>query len=336
MKRNHNDSRMLLKLGAAVLAGILLLSGVYKFGRWFETRIEKEVRGDYRSRYAQEELLEYEGETYRQRKNLTTILIMGIDRTEETPVQRGVRRGGQADFLRLLVIDRDSKTVSQVAIDRDTMTPITIFGVLGERSGVRTAQISLSHGFGDGQEQSCQLTKEAVSNLLLQSPVDFYAALDMSGISVLNDFLGGITVTLEDDFSEEDASMTPGKTITLHGKQAEWFVRDRHHMKEKTNQSRMKRQEQYLAQVIDVMTDKQRENPNFIGEVYDVISPYMVTDISRGQMLNEAAVMKDYGVSEAIHIDGVHKIGADGFMEFWVDEEALTKLIVELFYIPVE
>ena len=238
--------------------------------------------------------------------------------------------------MRLVVIDRDSKTVSQVAIDRDTMTPITIFGVLGERSGVRTAQISLSHGFGDGQEQSCQLTKEAVSNLLLQSPVDFYAALDMSGISVLNDFLGGITVTLEDDFSEEDASMTPGKTITLHGKQAEWFVRDRHHMKEKTNQSRMKRQEQYLAQVIDVMTDKQRENPNFIGEVYDVISPYMVTDISRGQMLNEAAVMKDYGVSEAIHIDGVHKIGADGFMEFWVDEEALTKLIVELFYIPVE
>lgn len=334
--RHKEKRKLLFQMSVIAVTVVMILYGLYKFGRWFETRNEAEVRGDYRSRYAQEELLEYGGKKYRLRKNMTTILLMGIDRVNDAPVENGVRKGGQSDFLRLLIIDHENKGVSQIAIDRDTMTPIEILGVLGERSGMRTTQVSLSHAFGDGQEQSCGLTKNAVSNLLLQTPIDFYVALDMSGISVLNDFLGGITVTLEDDFSAEDASMTMGATITLRGKQAEMFVRERRNTGEKTNESRMKRQEQYVSQMIEIITKKQRENQNFIGELYDVISPYMVTDISRGQMLNEAAVMRNYAISEAVHIQGSHKIGSDGFMEFWADEEELKKLIVELFYTVIE
>lgn len=334
--RHRDNRKVFFQLGAIVIIVGLLLGGIYKFGRWFETHNEPEVRGDYRSRYAQEGLLEYRGKNYRPRKNMTTILVMGIDRVGDSPVEHGARRGGQADFLRLLIIDRENKNVSQIAIDRDTMTPITILGVLGERSGMRTAQISLSHAFGDGRDESCRLTKEAVSNFLLQTPIDFYMAMDMSGISVLNDFLGGVTVTLEDDFSEEDASMTMGKTITLHGDQAELFVRGRRNIGEKTNESRMKRQEQYLSQMMKIIVERQQQDPNFIGEMYDAVAPYMVTDISRGQMLNEAAVMREYSIAEAVHIVGSHKIGTDGFMEFWAEEDELKKLIVDLFYTAIE
>src|SRR5699024_12834204 len=63
------------------------------------------------------------------------------------------------------------------------LTPITILGVLGNPSGMRTAQISLSHGFGDGGAQSCELTVEAVSNLLLGEKIDFYVAMNLDGIS---------------------------------------------------------------------------------------------------------------------------------------------------------
>ena len=63
----------------------------------------------------------------------------------------------------------------------------------------RTERISLSHCFGKGKEDSCQLTVEAVSNLLYDVPVDFYIALNLDGISELNDLLGGIEVTLEID-----------------------------------------------------------------------------------------------------------------------------------------
>ena len=66
------------------------------------------------------------------------------------------------------------------------MTPITILGVLGNRSGVRTAQICLAHSFGDGGAQSCELMAEAVSNLLLGSQIDYYIAMSLDGISAVS------------------------------------------------------------------------------------------------------------------------------------------------------
>ncbi len=38
--------------------------------------------------------------------------------------------------------------------------------------------------------------------------IDFYLAMSLDGISVLNDLAGGVTVTLEDDFSAADPAMT--------------------------------------------------------------------------------------------------------------------------------
>ena len=210
-----------LKAAAAAVGFAVALVLLYQAGRWLETRnANPEARGDLSQRPVQGETIEVDGVAYRQRTGLTTVLLMGIDRDADVEPS-GSRNGGQADFLRLLVIDANSETVTQVAIDRDTMTPITTLGVLGNRSGVRTAQVSLSHGFGDGGAQSCELTVEAVSNLLLGTEIDFYAAMNLDGISVLNDAVDGVTVTLEDDFSALDPAMTAGTTLTLRGDQAE-------------------------------------------------------------------------------------------------------------------
>lgn len=51
----------------------------------------------------------------------------------------------------------------------------------------------------------------------LGESVDFYVAMNMDGISELNDLAGGVTVTLEDDFSSIDPAMTKGTTLTLPG-----------------------------------------------------------------------------------------------------------------------
>ena len=73
----------------------------------------------------------------------------------------------------LLVIDANEKTITSIQIDRDTMAEITILGVLGNEVGTRKAQICLSHGFGDGKDQSCKLTQDAVSKLLLGAEIVF-------------------------------------------------------------------------------------------------------------------------------------------------------------------
>lgn len=331
MKKQRVQRRDLLKGLLLVLGLAVLLLLAYQGGRWLETRNAKpEARGNHLQRYDYEVSIVVDGISYRRKKNVTTILVMGIDRDSDATVT-GYRNGGQADFLQLLVIDAAEKKITRVQIDRDTMTPITILGVLGAQSGVRTAQVSLSHGFGDGKKQSCQLTVEAVSNLLLGAPVDEYMALNLDGISTLNDALGGVRVTLEDDFSALDPAMTPGTTLTLRGNQAEIFVRSRQNIGVGTNEARMARQQQYIAQLALQLDEKLQADQNFIGTLYDALMPYLITSLSRGTLINQAWTSRNYERT-LMKLEGTHQVGADGFMQFYADEAALQRIVLELFY----
>lgn len=331
-----NRKKLRLRAVLLVVAGVLLVAGLYMGGRWLEDREKRpEARGDHLQRQNYVATVEYDGETYRQRQNLTSILLMGVDQPS-TAESGGYRNGGQADFLRLMVIDPARKTVSQLQIDRDTMTPITILGVLGNKSGVRTAQVSLSHGYGDGGTQSCELTVEAVTNLLFGAPIDFYMAMNLDGISELNDLVGGVTVTLEDDFTAIDPTMTLGRTMTLHGDQAETYVRNRHDVNVGTNEARMARQEQYIGQLIDLFMAAQQQNENFVGDVFDALTPYLTTSISRGRLINEVWAAKEYEMAPAVKPQGVHQVAEDGFMQFQVDQADLERIVLDMFYEKME
>lgn len=316
-------------LCVVVIAVVLL----YRGGRWLEHRSDRiEPRGDYTQRYAFDEHTELDGVMYRQRKDITTILLMGIDTEATDDSANGYRNGGQADFLRLLVIDDTNKAITQIQIDRDTMTPITILGILGNQSGVRTAQISLAHGFGDGQSQSCELTVDAVSNLMFGIPIDFYAAMNLDGISTLNDLLGGVAVTLEDDFSSIDPSMMAGTTLTLKGEQAEIYVRSRRNIGIGTNEARMERQEMYVSQLSSLLYEHMGEDKEFIGTLYDAIAPYLTTNLSRGRLINEAWTTRAYQRTTVIKPEGTHEVGSDGFMQFHADEANLKQIVINLFF----
>ncbi len=321
-----------LRVILLLAAGILLLIGLYLGGQWLEKRNEKpETSGDHTMRYAYSGLLDYEGATYRRRGNITTVLLMGIDRENQT-ASVGYRNGGQADFLRLLVLDAGKKRLTQIQIDRDTMTPITVLGVLGDKAGMRTAQVCLSHGFGNGREQSCALTVEAVSNLLCGIQIDFYMSMNLDGISTLNDLLGGVEVTLEDDFSALDPVMTPGTTLTLMGDQAEYYVRTRRSIGVGTNEARMVRQEKYISRMTELLSEQLSESREFVGTLYDELTPYLVTNVNRGRLINMTWAAKDYERANLIKLDGYYEVGADGFMQFHADEAALQRIVVELFY----
>jgi LCP family protein required for cell wall assembly len=337
LRRRHR----LRKRGILVTTIVVLvvMAGLYLGAQWLEDEsASPETRGDYRLRYEDKQLA-INGHTYRQRTNLTTILFMGIDKDEDSvsvPAYLKFLNGGQSDFLRLMVIDPLEKTIAQIEIDRDTMTPITVLGTMGAKLGYRTMQISLSHSFGDGQEESCGYTVEAVSNLLYDVPIKYYTAMNMDGISVINDMLGGVTVTLEDDFSQFDPAMTKGTTLTLVGDQAEIFVRRRMGVGVGTNEARMVRQQQYLSQMLELLDSKVHSSSDFIGSMFDDLSPYLCTNMSRAQMVNEAWTCKDYTRLPVSSIEGVHEEGSDGYTQFLPDEKSLEQVILDVFYKKVK
>jgi len=325
--------RVVLILFLVVLLGI---GALYWFGQKIERGSKnEEQRGDLSSRFTAAPAVVFQGERYQPRTKLSTILIIGVDQDPMTQTDRnGYRNGGQSDYLMLLVINEENQTVTPIQIDRDTIAEVTVLGVLGNITGTRSTQICLAHGFGDGGEQSCQLTRDAVSRLFLGIDIQYYLAMDLDGIAALNDALGGVTVTLQDDFTVLDPEMFRGATITLKGIQSEYFVRSRMNIGIGTNASRMLRQQLYwegLNKQLMLRLD-QAKRADFVGELFDLMSPYLITDMKRGRMINEVWNTRSYQRLKTLHPAGDYSVGSDGFVEFHTDDKALESLIIQTFY----
>ena len=333
MKKQEQKNKTVFHAVAALLAVLAVVLVLYGGGRWLEKRAEKpETRTQLPQ--ADQETVEVDGVTYRKKSRLTTILVMGVD--HDTQDSYEYRKAGQADFLRLVELDDADKTVQQLQIDRDTITPVTVLGLLGDRYEPVTQQICLGYAFGDGRQTSCEVTVEAVENLLGGQEIDQYLAMGLDGISTLNDLAGGVTVTLEDDFSAADPAMTKGATLTLQGDQAEIFVRRRMDIGEGTNEARMVRQEEYLTQLSAQLESRVQQDQQFTAQVYDALQPYLVTDLAKGQLVNEVWAAKDDTVEPAIALEGEHKVAEDGFTEFYPTEASIQKAVLTLFWEPVE
>ena len=335
--RENPDRRTIIKrllISVGVLA--VCIAGAIWIGHYLDPgRGQDEPRGDLDSRFTSAPAVEYNGAHYTPKKNLTTILLMGTDHyTDDTSAEDSYRNGGQADFLVLVVIDTQNKTITPIQIDRDTMARVTILGVMGDKAGTRDAQICLAHGFGDGKEQSCLLQRDAVSGLFFDAKIPFYIAMRLDGISALNDAAGGVTVTIKDDFTRFDPQMQIGSTLTLQGKQAEYFVRNRKGMEVGTNEARAKRQTEYWDALVQTMDAQLRtqEDSDFLHVFFKKIDPYLVKNLTSGRIINELWKDRDYTRESMIHLSGEYKIGEDGFMEFHADEAALKALVMRLFY----
>lgn len=340
MRQNHRHRRK--RLSRTAIAAVLvctallyagLLLGVQTIGNRLEQRDAVESIGSLEGRFASEALtMQYGGRTWTYRgRELTNLLLIGVDWEEsENTVSR--RYAGQADFLFLITIDWENKIVSTLQLDRDTMADIRVYGPFGDYTGIQKTQICLSHAYGKSDAQNCENTVWAVSRLLGGIPIDGYITLDMSGITALNDALGGVTVTLKEDFSALDPEMTKGATLTLRGMQAEIFVRSRMDVGDSTNVSRMQRQHTFIRSAEELLVQRMNEDMNYAGTLYDTLAGHMTTNIERGWLINKAYECRDYRRPETKMLAGGHCIGTDGFMEFHADEDALNALLTEMLF----
>jgi anionic cell wall polymer biosynthesis LytR-Cps2A-Psr (LCP) family protein len=277
-----------------------------------------------------------DGETYRLKDQLTTLLLIGVDRPSiHEPGGRGYQSGGQADYLLLLVVDDEAQTVSRLQIDRDTMAQIETLGITGHSTGVRTAQICLSYSFGDGREQSAQRTKDAVGKLL-GVPIDGYVAIGIDGIGALNAMAGGVTVTLEDDYSAYDPAMVPGATLKLTDAQAELVARFRVDVGDGTNASRMRRQNAYLSALTSALTLRADAEQGFLAACAEELEKFAITDVGRGRMVTTLRRAMKYARGETLHPPGSYTVGVDGFVEFHADARGLEEQVLILWYEPIQ
>lgn len=319
-----------LRIAAGVFLFIFLLSTVLLIVNLWENRnsayFPEETAGP-------QSVMQYNGVEYELKEGIRTLLVLGLDKFDEVEAVEGYTNNKQADFVMLLVIDDNEKTVTALHINRDTMADIPVLGIAGEKIGMVNKQLALAHTYGNGREVSCRNTADAVSSLLYNITVNHYVSVTMDSVPVYNDLVGGVEITVLDDFAGIDDELVKGETVTLKGEQALTYIRSRKGLDDSSNSTRMVRQRQYLNALYDKSVECKNSDESFVLNAVLQMADYMVSDCSSNQLTELAQTIIDYEFTEIRTIEGDNIVG-EKHMEFFPDVDSLKKNVVELFYVP--
>lgn len=270
---------------------------------------------------------------YFPRQDIVVVMLLGVDRPG-TVTGTEADSGFAADLITLMIFDEKQQTSSLLLLNRDAMVMMPSLDEHGKENGKYYLQLALSHTFGTGREDSCENTRNTVSDLLYGITIDHYVSMNMGGIQILNDLVGGVTVNVTDDFSAIDPTIGMGQ-VTLRGEQAVHFVRTRKGLGDQLNLSRIERHKAYFNGFMDAFQAKLEEGTEFVLSAYEEIAPYLVTDCSANVITSMMERYGDYELQQIVSIAGENTRGKK-YMEFIIDEEKLDQQILELFYAPKE
>ena len=333
--RSHRKNMRMIRACAALLV-------LFAFGAGIALLVEHFHKEDIEN--AEEQLTVYEsvrgmptifvnGGWYAER-DIESLLVIGVDDLGEITGADSYNSGSQADFMVLLMRDRDTNESAALHINRDTMTQVPILGVTGQRAGSRWEQIALAYYYGKGEQDSCENTVNAVSNLLYGVEIDHYLAVTMDAVPIMNDWVGGVRLEMLDDFSDINPDMVKGEKVLLWGEDALHYVQVRAGLDDSSNLNRMNRQRQYASAWFDkarpMMTDYKE-----VAQLFSDLQPYHYSDCSVDELKNVMEAFSKYPPENVYEIAGEAAVESV-YMEYHADEAALQQMVLDLFYRPVE
>ena len=154
--------------------------------------------------------------------------------------------------------------------------------------------------------------------------------MNMDAIPILNDAVGGVTVTVTEDFSAVDPSIQMGE-MTLMGQQSIHFVRTRKNVGDQLNLSRIQRQKEYVDGFVEAFTAARKADSHLILDTYEDVSDYLVTNLSANALSGIIDRYSHYPIVEVVSPEGENVMGEEYF-EFYVNEESLDDIVLRLFY----
>lgn len=344
-KKEKKKMKLWLKILIGVLIGliVLILSGIITLfvlinvGKGAMLDANKTAIIDVPAYVQQVEqdgkTIVYNGKTYKYNEAITSILFMGIDRDQFADDKENLGTNGDADALMLLTYDTSNGNTDLISISRDTMADIDVYSKDGTYIGIEKQQICLAYAYGDGKETSCTNQVNAVSRLFYNIPISSYLSMDLDAVSVLNDAVGGVTVTSPQTFKE----FTEGETVTLYGESAETFVRNRDTSVLDSNNSRMERQRVYIESFFKTLATGTKENLMLPVDLFNAASPYTVTniDIPKVTYLASNILEKDFSEIEMQNVPG-EVIQGEVYAEYHLDQEKFFEMFLNVFYTPVD
>ena len=268
----------------------------------------------------------YEGEKYEVNTAIDTVLFLGIDSSDQERNGAGIKEGGRSDTIILFVIDNKNKIITPLEINRDTMVNVDIYDNDGNYLTQGLEQLTMQYSYGTSPSKACNLTKEKVSDLLGRKRIDGVISLTMDGIEPIVDMIDGVTLQLQTDETILNPTYTQGAIVHLDGTSAVEFVHTRDVEVRGSNIDRMSRQTQFM---IALFENIKRQGNSIIETMEDAAGDYLYKDLDADTIAH--ITQYDYA-DNVLYLPGENDISGQ-HDEFYVDEEKLTELILDLFYL---
>ncbi len=113
-----------------------------------------------------------------------------------------------------------------VAIPRNSMVELNIYGTDGKVQEQMKNQICLQYGYAGGGENGLDEMRRAVSELLYQLPIHGVTAIGYDAVGQINDKVGGVEIEVLEDIIY-DPELVRGNTVRLTGDQAFLYLQYR-------------------------------------------------------------------------------------------------------------
>ena len=210
MSKHKNAKKFAFLCTVLILVLVILYSGLQILGSTVFLK-GQDSEGTYVSK-----TIIRDGIEYFPRQDLFVTMVLGIDRYGPMESSGTYKNKGDADMVMLLIFDETNRTVNVLALNRDSMVEIPVWGSEGKPVGTAVAQLTLAHTYGSGLEDSCINVRDTLEMLFHGLQIDGFISMHMDAISIMNDAVGGVTVNVQDDFSDVDPTITMGQ-MTLRG-----------------------------------------------------------------------------------------------------------------------
>lgn len=278
--------------------------------------------------------IEYEGRHYRYNSLIKLVLYAGVDGSGEMEPSLQYGNKARADVISLLVIDKLHKSMTVVPINRDTITRIRKYSLNGSDDGLYESHIGYAYSYGDGGKVSCENLCEAVTNLLGGIPVREYVVTNQDSMPYINDLVGEITLTVPNaDLEASYPEFQEGSQVTLDKSNVAAFLQYRDTEEAFSNEGRMERQQAYMSAYIRKIQKMSLDELTDMWKSIEDLENHLQTSISRNEYLELVQLLDEVQFSEEsfVILEGKDRQG-NLHDEIRLDEEALQKKIIDLFY----
>lgn len=268
-----------------------------------------------------------DGQRYQYRDGLKTILFLGVDQSPEETSSGTIGTGGRSDTILLFLLDQTTQTTQVLEISRDTMIEVDVYNSTGDYAYSGKMQLAMQYAFGKTPRISCRLTREKVAELLYGVKIDGCLSLTMDGLPTLVDTLGGLEITFDQDYTYVDPAFIQGTTLRMNGEQAFQFVHYRDTALQGSNTDRMIRQ-QLVLRALSRQIQHSEDSASVALALWKAADPYLQSDLNAA----EVQAWAEYDLAEPWYQVPGETAAGQLHDEFYVDEQALQDLVIQLFY----